>query len=75
MRAFRALAVIALVAFTATGASAQATRGFKDSWFWGLKAGGLYYQVQSDSNALAPLGGVDGFITRTQGGLYLSFDL
>jgi hypothetical protein len=74
MRAFRALAVTALVACSATAASAQATRGFKDSWFWGLKAGGMYYQVQSDSNALAPLGGVEWFITRTQGGLYLSFD-
>lgn len=74
MRVFRALAVGGLIALNATDATAQATRGFKDSWYWGLKAGAMYYQVQSDSTALAPVAGIDWFITRSQGGLYLSFD-
>jgi hypothetical protein len=74
MRGFRALAVLALVALPAAGVSAQATRGFKDSWYWGLKAGGMMYQVQSDSMAFAPVVGVDWFISRTVGGLYVSFD-
>jgi hypothetical protein len=74
MRVFRALALVALVAFSATDAMAQATRGFKDSWFWGVKGGAMYYQVQSDSGALAPLTGLEWFITRSKGGLYVSFD-
>jgi hypothetical protein len=74
MRLFRALAIVAFVALSANVATAQATRGFKDSWFWGLKGGALYYQVQSDSQALAPMAGIDWMITRTKGGLYISFD-
>lgn len=74
MRAIRALAVAALVALDVSAAAAQSTRHFKDSWFWGLKAGETFYQVQSHPNGLAPLGGVDWLITRTNGGLYVSFD-
>lgn len=75
MRAIRALAVAALVGLDVSAASAQPSRHFKDSWFWGLKGGGTFYQVQSDPNgSLAPLGGVDWLITRTNGGLYVSYD-
>jgi hypothetical protein len=77
MRAIRAVAgaLAALVALNVDEAAGQSTRGFKDSWFWGVKAGGMMYQVQSDpDNALSPLGGVDWLITRTNGGLYVSFD-
>lgn len=74
MRAFRTLAVFALLALPAADVSAQATRGFKDSWYWGVKGGGLFYQVQSDTNAVAPVAGIDWFITRTMGGLYVSLD-
>jgi hypothetical protein len=75
MRAIRALAVFALVALDVSAAAAQSTRGFKDSWFWGLKGGGMFYQVMSDPNgSLGPLGGIDWMITRTKGGLYASFD-
>jgi hypothetical protein len=74
MRAIRVLAVAALVALDVSAATAQSTRHFKDSWFWGVKAGELFYQSQSRPNGLAPLGGADWLITRTVGGLYASFD-
>jgi hypothetical protein len=74
MRAIRALAVAALVVLDVSAAAAQSTRHFKDSWFWGAKAGILNYQVQSSPTAFAPTGGVDWLITRSRGGLYVSFD-
>jgi hypothetical protein len=74
MRAIRVLAVAALVALDVSAATAQATRNFKDSWFWGFKGGALSYQVQSDPQAISPLAGLDWLITRTNGGLYVSFD-
>lgn len=75
MRSIRVLAVAALVALDVSAAAAQSTRGFKDSWFWGVKGGAMMYQVMSDpGGSLAPLGGVDWLITRTNGGLYASFD-
>lgn len=77
MRAIRAVAValIALAVANVGDATAQSTRGFKDSWFWGVKGGGIFYQVQSDpDNSLSPLAGIDWLITRTNGGLYVSFD-
>jgi hypothetical protein len=76
MRAIRTLAVAALVALDVSAAAAQSTRHFKDSWFWGLKGGGTLYQVQSHPQgpALAPMAGIDWLITRTTGGLYVSFD-
>ena len=76
MRAFRALAVAAaLIGVDATMASAQVARGFKDSWFWGLKGGGLMYSSYADGSApIAPMAGADWLITRSKGGLYLGFD-
>lgn len=75
MRALRGVAVAALVALSAGAADAQSTRNFKDSWFWGLKGGAMFYQVQSDPDgSLSPLAGVDWLITRTRGGMYASFD-
>ncbi|HEU4993386.1 MAG TPA: hypothetical protein VFT29_01130 [Gemmatimonadaceae bacterium] len=75
MRGIRTLAVAGLLALDASTAAAQATRHFKDSWFWGVKAGETFYQSQSHPDlGLAPLGGIDWLITRTYGGMYLSFD-
>lgn len=76
MRAFRALAVaVALVCVHASIASAQVTRGFKDSWFWGVKGGGLLYSSYDDpSPGIAPVVGADWLITRSTGGLYVGFD-
>lgn len=75
MRAIRTLAVATLVALDVSVASAQPSRHFKDSWFWGVKGGGTFYQVMSDPNgSLAPMGGIDWMITRTNGGLYVAYD-
>jgi hypothetical protein len=85
MRAIRAVAVAALVALDVSAAAAQPGRHFKDSWFWGVKGGILAYRVQSDpqpdnpieqffGQSVAPLGGIDWLITRTNGGLYVSYD-
>jgi len=76
MRAFRALAVVAaLITVHASVASAQVARGFKDSWFWGVKGGGLVYSSYSDPRpGIAPMVGADWLITRSKGGLYASFD-
>ena len=82
MRAIRILSVAALVGLDVSAASAQSTRHFTDSWFWGAKVGGMLYQVQSSidpgsnnsGNTFAPLLGADWLITRKNGGLYVSFD-
>lgn len=75
MRAISAVAVATLVSLGASAADAQSTRGFKDSWFWGVKGGATFYQVQSDPDgSLSPMGGIDWLITRTNAGLYASFD-
>jgi len=57
-----------------SASAAQSTRHFKDSWFWGLKGGITSYQVQSNPQAYAPMAEIDWLITRTNGGLYVSFD-
>lgn len=78
MRVIRGLTLATLMVLANTGdAGAQASRGFKDSWFWGAKIGMINYQVVDNGvskNPLAVLGGADWMITRSQGGLYLSFD-
>lgn len=73
MRTIRALRVAAaIVVALPTFAAAQAGRQFRDSWFWGLKAGGLTFADSGQSYRQAPLAGVDWLITRTRGGLYVS---
>lgn len=77
MGAIRGLIIAALVLLNVGAAAAQASRGFKDSWFWGAKSGVLKYQVIDDSVSESPfalLAGGDWLITRTNGGLYVSFD-
>lgn len=77
MRAMKAFAVGAFLLAGSAAADAQSTRHFRDSWFWGLKGGGMLYQVSSDQqgdNSLAPLAGIDWVITRSRGGMYVSFD-
>jgi hypothetical protein len=75
MRLLRVLTVaIGFAAVLSQPGAAQANRQFKDAWFWGLKAGALSYSSQSTDNGGAPLLGAEWLITRTKGGLYLSFD-
>jgi hypothetical protein len=55
-------------------ASAQRTRDFEDSWFWGVKAGAATYSaVYGDADAAATFG-AEWLITRTHGALYVSVD-
>lgn len=75
MRLLRVLtAAIGLAALLPRPSAAQAGRQFKDAWFWGVKGGGVLYSSASTSNSLAPLVGAEWLITRTRGGLYVSFD-
>lgn len=54
--------------------SAQRLRDFEDSWFWGAKVGVSTYSAAYDRNGTAPTFGAEWLITRTHGGLYVSFD-
>lgn len=75
MRLHRVLgAATVLAALLSQPSAAQEGRQFKDSWFWGVKAGGLLYSSPATDRSGAPLVGADWLITRSQGGLYVSFD-
>jgi hypothetical protein len=75
MRLLRVLtAAIGLAALLPKPGAAQAGTQFKDAWFWGVKGGGMLYSSASAENAAAPLVGAEWLITRTRGGLYVSFD-
>ncbi|HYX81397.1 MAG TPA: hypothetical protein VE714_03325 [Gemmatimonadales bacterium] len=70
----RTLAVsLALVAMLPRIGTAQVGRSFKDSWFWGAKVGGIDFNSATQTHQQAPLGGIDWLITRTRGGLYVSY--
>jgi hypothetical protein len=73
MRTIRALTIAAAVVVALpTIAAAQRGSGFQDSWFWGVKAGGLTFADSTGAYRQAPLAGVEWLITRTHGGLYVS---
>ena len=76
MRLLRVLAVASAAALLAQPSAAQEGRQFKDAWFWGgARADALVYSSNYNTdNAVAPLVGIDWMITRTYGGLYVSFD-
>jgi hypothetical protein len=75
MRFLRVLAVATgFVALLSQSSAAQDQRQFKDAWFWGAKAGALSYSSATTTNGGAPLIGAEMLITRTYGGLYMSFD-
>ena len=76
MRTIRSLATgLTLLALLPVVASAQEGRLFKDSWFWGAKAGNMTFWTTRVDRAQAPLIGVETMITRTRGGLYISGDM
>lgn len=75
MRLLRVLAVATgFAALLSQSSAAQDARQFKDAWFWGVKGGGLLYSSASTTGGGAPLVGAEWLITRTNGGLYVSFD-
>jgi hypothetical protein len=75
MRLLRVLtAAIGLAALLPQLSAAQAGRQFKDAWFWGIKGGSMLYSSASTENSIAPLVGAEWLITRSRGGLYVSYD-
>ena len=68
---FAGLVCAALVPATA---SAQRTRDFEDSWFWGVKGGMTAYSPVLGESETAPTFGAEWLITRTRGALYVSLD-
>jgi hypothetical protein len=74
MRITRALAAaVALIAAMPRIGTAQLGRSFNDAWFWGVKAGAMDYNSLTTTHRQAPLGGIEWMITRTHGGLYVSY--
>ena len=75
MRTIRWL-IAGLVFTTALGttANAQASRYFDDAWFWGVKSGVATFSPTLGGNETAATYGAEWLITRTRGGLYVSFD-
>ena len=75
MRLLRVVAAAtACAALLTQPLAAQDGRQFKDAWFWGAKTGTLVYSSASTTSSAAPLFGAEWLITRTNGGLYVSFD-
>jgi hypothetical protein len=75
MRLLRILATATgVAALLAQPSAAQGGRQFKDAWFWGAKAGSVVYSSAITNSSAAPLFGGEWLITRTNGGLYVSFD-
>ena len=73
MRTIRALALATtVVAALPTIVHAQRGRQFNNSWFWGLKGGGLTLADSGQKYVQAPTVGVEWLITRSRGGLYVS---
>lgn len=74
MRSFRWLAV-GCAALLPALASGQTERGFRDSWFWGVKGGVASFSTETVDNAAAPSVGVEWLITRSRFGLYVAGDM
>lgn len=54
--------------------SAQESRYFDDSWFWGVKSGVATFSPTLGGNETAATFGGEWLITRRRGGLYVSID-
>lgn len=75
MRILRVLAMATgCAALLSQSSAAQDGRHFKDAWFWGVKGGAMSFNSAITTNGGAPIVGADWLITRTHGGLYMSFD-
>ena len=67
-------AALFAAAIAPSASSAQSMRDFNDSWFWGVKAGVSTYSPTLGSTHSTASYGAEWLITRTRGGLYVSFD-
>jgi hypothetical protein len=61
-------------ALVPAAASAQRTRDFEDSWFWGVKGGVSTFSPRYGTSETAATYGGEWLITRTHGALYVSVD-
>jgi hypothetical protein len=68
------IAGLVTTAALSANASAQSSRYFDDSWFWGLKSGVASFSPTLGGNETAATYGAEWLITRTHAGLYVSFD-
>ncbi len=71
-RLFAALPLFLCLAATTAGAQQQQL--FQNSWFWGLHAGGTVIGTPNTGSGAVGTVGADWMITRTDGGLYVSYD-
>jgi len=75
MRLHRLLvAVSSLALLPATAAQAQHSRLFDNSWFWGVHAGATAIGTPATAVQAHTTVGADWLITRSMGGLYVSYD-
>jgi hypothetical protein len=73
MRTIRVLSIATAIAgILPTVVAAQSGSQFTDSWFWGVKLGGLAMADSGSVYRQSPVAGIDWMITRTHGGLYVS---
>ena len=68
------IAGLLCAALVPAAASAQRTRDFQDSWFWGVKGGVSTFSPTLGSSENAPTYGIEWLVTRTHGALYVSLD-
>ncbi len=72
MRISRALTIAIAVAVALPSIAAAQRDTFRDSWFWGVKAGGMTVADSGGNYKQAPLAGLEWVITREHAGLYVS---
>jgi len=68
------IAGLVTTAALSANASAQSSRYFDDSWFWGVKTGVATFTPTLGASETAATYGAEWLITRTRAGLYVSFD-
>ena len=68
------MAGVFTVALIPATLSAQRTRDFEDSWFWGVKGGVSTFSPTYGDSETAPTFGAEWLITRTHGALYIALD-
>jgi hypothetical protein len=73
MQKLKAVAAVAIAAIVVSAsANAQEQRNFDNSWFWGFKTGINSFSAPGHGNRSTVDLGIDWFITRSKGGLYVS---
>ncbi|HEY8165720.1 MAG TPA: hypothetical protein VIF83_09230 [Gemmatimonadaceae bacterium] len=75
MRTTRFLSAALVIGLSVSStASAQRASEFEDSWYWGLKSGVATFSPTLGGTESSLTYGAEWLITRSRGGLYVSFD-